>query len=230
MTNSLAGQLDTLSRWRTALRARLDEFSRFLAEHELSDAASAELVATLDQRLASDKVVVAFVAEFSRGKSELINALFFADTGRRVLPAAPGRTTMCPVELASEAGAPPSLALLPIESRLQDSGVAELRSRPDAWTHIALEGSATEQLAEAVAQVMRTQWVAQATARALGFWDDERPDDNPPPNAAGQVGARDAGVGGEHEHRGVGAGQQPEREFGLDAKRVQARQIGRAHV
>ena len=112
MTNSLAGQLDTLSRWRTAMRARLDEFSRFLAEHELSDAASAELVATLDQRLASDKVVVAFVAEFSRGKSELINALFFADTGRRVLPATPGRTTMCPVELASEAGAPPSLPSL----------------------------------------------------------------------------------------------------------------------
>ena len=187
MTNSLAGQLDTLSHWRNALLARLHEFSHFLAEHELADATSAEIVATLGQRLASDKVVVAFVAEFSRGKSELINALFFADTGRRVLPAAPGRTTMCPVELACEAGAPPSLALLPIETRLHDSSVAELRGRPSAWTHIALKGRAADQLAEAVAQVMRTQWVAQAAARALGFWDDERPDDNPPLNGAGQV-------------------------------------------
>ncbi len=187
MTNSLAGQLDTLSRWRAALLARLHEFSRFLADHDLSDAASAELVTSLGQRLASDRVVVAFVAEFSRGKSELINALFFADTGRRVLPAAPGRTTMCPVELAYEAGAPPSLALLPIESRHQDSNIGELRGRASAWTHIALKGRAADQLAEAVAQVMRTQWVAQPTARALGFWDDERPDDNPPLNGTGQV-------------------------------------------
>ena len=50
--------------------------------------------------------MLAFVAEFSRGKSELINAIFFADAGRRVLPATPGRTTMCPVELRYEAGLP----------------------------------------------------------------------------------------------------------------------------
>ena len=64
-------------------------------------AASADLDA-LRQRLATDRLCVAFVAEFSRGKSELINAIFFADTGRRVLPATPGRTTMCPVELGYE--------------------------------------------------------------------------------------------------------------------------------
>ena len=69
-------------------------------------------------RLADDKLSVAFVAEFSRGKSELINAIFFADTGRRVLPATPGRTTMCPVELRHEPDMAPRLALLPIETRL----------------------------------------------------------------------------------------------------------------
>ncbi len=42
---------------------------------------------------------VAFVAEFSRGKSELINAIFFADYGQRILPSSAGRTTMCPTEL-----------------------------------------------------------------------------------------------------------------------------------
>jgi hypothetical protein len=48
------------------------------------------LAAALRERLASDKLVLAFVAEFSRGKSELINAIFFADAGRRILPATPG--------------------------------------------------------------------------------------------------------------------------------------------
>ena len=141
MTIPLAGKLDVLSRWRSALMSRLTEFSRFLEEHELTDGTGADLVATLRQRLATDKVVVAFVAEFSRGKSELINAIFFADTGRRVLPASPGRTTMCPVELAYEAGQPASAALLPIESRLEGSTIAELRGRPQAWTHVPLEPS-----------------------------------------------------------------------------------------
>jgi hypothetical protein len=46
-----------------------------------------------------DKLNVAFVAEFSRGKSELINAIFFAGYKQRLLPSSAGRTTMCPTEL-----------------------------------------------------------------------------------------------------------------------------------
>ena len=41
-------------------------------------------------------VMVAFVAEFSRGKSELINAVFFAGYKRRIMPASAGRTTSAP--------------------------------------------------------------------------------------------------------------------------------------
>ena len=42
---------------------------------------STSSVQHLLERLHQDKLVVAFVAEFSRGKSELINAIFFADFG-----------------------------------------------------------------------------------------------------------------------------------------------------
>ena len=105
--------------------------ARALAEHELLDDADAAALAALRERLASDKLVLAFVAEFSRGKSELINAIFFADTGRRVLPATPGRTTMCPVELRFDADLPPRLALLPIETRLRGLSLAELRPREE---------------------------------------------------------------------------------------------------
>jgi hypothetical protein len=38
----------------------------------------------LEAQVRVDKVMVAFVAEFSRGKSELINAVFFAGYGRRI--------------------------------------------------------------------------------------------------------------------------------------------------
>jgi hypothetical protein len=95
----------------------------------LLDAPGRALAAAVRQRLAADRLVVAFVAEFSRGKSELINAIFFADTGRRVLPATPGRTTMCPVELAWDPQQPPALSLLPIETRAGGLSLAELRGR-----------------------------------------------------------------------------------------------------
>ena len=56
------------------------------AEQDLADAQVDVKVQQLLERLHQDKLVVAFVAEFSRGKSELINAIFFADFGQRILP------------------------------------------------------------------------------------------------------------------------------------------------
>lgn len=184
---SLAGQLDALASWRRALDRHAGDLARFLEEHELEDDASARHLAALRERLGSDRLCVAFVAEFSRGKSELINAIFFADTGRRVLPATPGRTTMCPVELGHDAGLPPLLALLPIDTRLEAQSLAELRARPAAWTRLPLDPSSPDKLAEALTEVMRTKHVSVETARALGFWRDDQPEDNPPRTADGQV-------------------------------------------
>jgi hypothetical protein len=180
MSPSFAGGLDALRDWRCALGDRLDALARSAREDGVADAALDEMFGALRGRLAGDKLVLAFVAEFSRGKSELINAIFFADTGRRVLPATPGRTTMCPVELGHDAAEPPGLALLPIETRLDGRSLAELRQQPSAWTLVPLEPGSPERVAEALAAVTRTRRVPIEEARALGFWDDDKPDDNPP--------------------------------------------------
>ncbi len=187
MATSFAGSLDELSQWRAVLGARLDEYARFLAEQDVADPSAHESLDTLRRRLAGEKLVVAFVAEFSRGKSELINAIFFSDTGRRVLPATPGRTTMCPVELGFELGEEPALALLPIATRLEGLSLTELRGQPKAWTHLPLDVSSPDRLAEALQEVMRTQWASVDDARALGFWNDDQPEDNPPTDDEGRV-------------------------------------------
>jgi hypothetical protein len=187
MASSFAGGLDELAQWRATLGQRLDEYSRFLGEHDVADPSAQESIDALRRRLSGEKLVVAFVAEFSRGKSELINAIFFSDTGRRVLPATPGRTTMCPVELGFEAGEAPALALLPIATRLEGLSLGEMRGQPKAWTHVALDVSSPDKLSEALLEVMRTEWVSVEDARALGFWDDENPDDNPPRHDDGRV-------------------------------------------
>ena len=187
MFQTFAGSLDALGQWRGALAARAQQLVHFLSEHQLLDETTEAQLDALRQRIDSEKLVVAFVAEFSRGKSELINAIFFADAGRRVLPATPGRTTMCPVELAYDADEAPTLSLLPIATRLEGSSLHDLRAQPRAWTHIALNVADAEDLTRALAEVTHTQLVTQDEARALGFWDDERPDDNPPQDDDGRV-------------------------------------------
>src|SRR4051812_40654977 len=187
MTTTFATSLDALTGWRTELGLRLGEVSRFLSDHDLTDAPTQAQIGALRERLSNEKLVLAFVAEFSRGKSELINAIFFADAGQRVLPATPGRTTMCPVELAYDPDERPMLSLLPITTRLEGLSLGELRAQPKAWTHLELNVKSPDELSQALREVMRRRGVSKDEARPLGFGDDERPSENPPLDDHGKV-------------------------------------------
>ncbi len=187
MMPTFASHLDALGHWRANADARLGALARFAREHELLDDAAAEWFEAMRHRFSGEKLMVAFVAEFSRGKSELINAIFFSDKGRRMMPASAGRTTMCPVELAYDAHDPVGLSLLPIETRLEAASLAEYRRQPSAWTWLTLDLSDADGMAEALSQVVRTRLVSTHEAARLGFWSDEAPEDNPPLQADGQV-------------------------------------------
>jgi hypothetical protein len=187
MHSPIAHSLDALAAWRAAVDGHAGALARALAEHELLDDADAAALAALRERLASDKLVLAFVAEFSRGKSELINAIFFGDAGCRVLPASPGRTTMCPVELRFDDGAAPRLSLLPIETRLGGRSLAELRPREDQWQHLPLDPGQPQTLAQALAAVTQTRRVSVPEAAALGLWSEDQLEDNPHPLPDGTV-------------------------------------------
>lgn len=179
--------LDALADWRLALERDLAELERFLSGSDLLDPAAAAASQHLRQRLANDKLVVAFVAEFSRGKSELINAIFFADAGRRVLPATPGRTTMCPVELSWDEHELPTLDLLPIATRREAASLADWRQQRERWKRLSLDPSDTQGLARSLNEVTATLLVSVDEARELGLWSDANPADNPPKQADGRV-------------------------------------------
>ncbi len=166
---------------------RLKLLAEWMKDHELLDAAVEERLRRLESQVRSDKVMVAFVAEFSRGKSELINAIFFAGYGRRIMPASAGRTTMCPTELGYDAEVPPCLRLLPIETRLQPQALMEWRTAPEKWMRVDLDVNDPAQLAQALEKVAEVRKVSKDEARALGFWHDDTPDDNPMADADGIV-------------------------------------------
>ncbi|MBI5926196.1 MAG: dynamin family protein [Aquabacterium sp.] len=187
MMPTFASHLDALGQWRADTDAKLAALARFAREHDLLDDASAEWFEAMRHRLSGEKLMVAFVAEFSRGKSELINAIFFSDKGRRMMPASAGRTTMCPVELGYDAEDPVGLSLLPIDTRLEAASLAEYRRQPKEWTWIELDLSNPDGMAQALSEVMRTRMVTPDEAGRLGFWDAERPEENPPLQPDGTV-------------------------------------------
>jgi hypothetical protein len=187
LTRSFNQQFDQHGAWRRNFAHRLKWLSRWLDENELLDQSVAERLRDLESQMRTSKVMVAFVAEFSRGKSELINAIFFAAYGRRIMPASAGRTTMCPTELGYDAAHLPSLRLLPIETRLEPYSLAHWRDKPKHWTEIPIDVEDAEQLSQTMNKVAEVRWVPMAEARSLGFWNDDAPEDNPVPDAEGRV-------------------------------------------
>src|SRR5574343_144258 len=166
---SLANHFAAYTSWRTRLSSCIGDFQDWLGQNELSDAQTDLRLTQLLDRLREYHLNVAFVAEFSRGKSELINAIFFADYGNRMLPSAAGRTTMCPTELLYEAGQPPSVSLLPIETRAEHASVSEHKHHPERWTVVPLDIHSPEAMQEALRHVSETTRVTPEQAGALGF-------------------------------------------------------------
>ena len=187
MALSFNEQFDQHGAWRREFASRLKLLSEWLKDHDLLDSAVEERLRRLESQMRTDKVMVAFVAEFSRGKSELINAIFFAGYKRRIMPASAGRTTMCPTELGYDPEVPPCLRLLPIETRLHTQPLMEWRMVPEKWHRVDLDVNDPGQLAQAIEKVSEVRRVSVDQARALGFWHDDTPEDNPMRGADGLI-------------------------------------------
>ncbi len=173
--------------WRAALAEALTRYAHWLAEAGLADASMHQRFTRALERLATDRMSIAFVAEFSRGKSELINALFFSDYGQRVLPTSAGRTTMCPTELMYDAAEPPGIRLLPIETRMHDMTVTELRKSPREWVTVPFEPGNLASLRAAFDCVRETKRVPVHEAVLLGMVDETDSDSPLRPDAEGLI-------------------------------------------
>src|SRR5512139_266098 len=72
--------------WKVDVLQTLEDFQRWLDTRELNESENDLRIYETLEALRKDRLTLAFVAEFSRGKTELINAIFFASYGRRLLP------------------------------------------------------------------------------------------------------------------------------------------------
>lgn len=173
---NLVERFQLYSSWRFAVGQAVTRFRDWITEAGLIETASASRINRVLERLQEDKLSIAFVAEFSRGKSELINAIFFADYGRRILPSSAGRTTMCPTELLYTEGETPELRLLPIETRMKTASVSEYKQYADEWVRHPLDTSSGDAMLAAFKHVSQVKRVSVELATQLALYDEKDPD------------------------------------------------------
>ncbi len=171
--DDLVAHFEAYSAWRSRLSDNVGDFRNWLNEQELNDGQTDLRIQHLLDRLHDDKLNVAFVAEFSRGKSELINAIFFAGYGQRLLPSSAGRTTMCPTELMYEEGREPCIQLLPIETRAADTTATEYKRYLDEWKIAPLDIESSDAMADAFLQVSQTKRVSLDEAARYGLYNEK---------------------------------------------------------
>jgi hypothetical protein len=167
--NRIEHEFEVYGEWRERLHISVGAYRDWLAKQDLSDAQTGRRIEEILSTLTDNRLYIAFVAEYSRGKSELINAVFFPGYGQRVLPSSAGRTTMCPTELMYDKEADSCIRLLPIETRKSGTTIAEYKSYPEEWHTIPLDTADADAMAEALQQIVEVKTVPPADAQAMGL-------------------------------------------------------------
>ena len=166
-------QMQAYGQWKQDLIKGIQGYQKWLDRHAMGNAEDDLRIYESISSLRSDKLTIAFVAEFARGKTELINAIFFSEYDRRLLPSEAGRTTMCPTELFYDNESQHAyIRLLPIETRLNETSITEYKNEPIHWTSIDLDLQNPDNMAEAFQEIVRIKQVPLDEARKLGLYDD----------------------------------------------------------
>jgi hypothetical protein len=99
MNTLLEARIASFAQWRAEMVTGIESYKAWLDGNGIADIQQSLRIYDLVESLKHDRITLAFIAEFSRGKTELINAMLFGHFKRRILPCDVGRTTMCPTEL-----------------------------------------------------------------------------------------------------------------------------------
>jgi len=166
---ALTERLAELQSWRVGLSTQIARVAEFLRTNDfLTPNTEAALEDALAQ-VSSQKITVAFIAEVARGKSELINGLFFAGLGRRLLPSGPGKGTRCVTELRFDRDVQTSVKLLPIETRESPKRLDELLKDDSQWRSILFDADNPDSTGRALAALSETKRISMSDAVAWGL-------------------------------------------------------------
>jgi len=165
----LKEQLRLHAQWRARSIRAIHDLQTWLRGNGRTGAEMDALFARAIDAINSERISIAVTGDRQRGKSELVNALFFADYGRRLLPVN-GSHSLCTTEIFWDRGANESyLRLLPIETCGEDETVAALKQQPDRWVRFPLRPQEPEQVRTALEEIHQSKCLSHTQAARLGL-------------------------------------------------------------
>ena len=168
-TNQFEAEAERYNEWRTTLARAVHDYHAWLERTNQLDVQQSIRFYDLLETLNKGRLLLAFLAEFSRGKSELINALFFSSFNERLLPSDVGRTTMCPTEIFHDPNEEPYLKLLSVETRYRDESISQLKNMPVEWSRIRLDITDAKAMKQALSALADIKRVYALDARMMGL-------------------------------------------------------------
>jgi GTPase Era involved in 16S rRNA processing len=169
-SDQLSRQVEVFTAWKQAIAREIARYRGWLNNQGLNNREVDERLGAALKTLRFDRILLAFVGEFSRGKSELINAILGRHYGQRLLPTRIGRTTMCPTELFYDPTATGAyIKLLPIQTRSDNVSLATYKTQLEHWVHLTINLDDPAAMKKAFTEVGQTREVSAEAAAELGF-------------------------------------------------------------
>lgn len=158
--------------WRYGVTTQIVRVADFLRGYGYSNTATEEMFDALTAKVDGARVNIIFIAEAGRGKSELINALFFADLGRRLLPSGESHATRCITEVRFDRARKIGVKLLPVETREAPRRFADIYADESQWQHIDFDANNASSIDAAFAALAETRRVTVVDAVSWGLHSD----------------------------------------------------------
>lgn len=169
-TDQLSRQVEAFTAWKQDIAREIARYRGWLNSQGLNNQEVDQRLAAALKTLRFDRILLAFVGEFSRGKSELINAILGRHYGQRLLPTRIGRATMCPTELFYDASATGAyIKLLPIQTRGDNVPLSTYKKQLEHWVHLTINLDDPAALKKTFTEVAQTREVSLEAAAELGF-------------------------------------------------------------
>lgn len=164
---AITARLAELQSWRYGLTSLITRIDTGLVEYGLQPADLEGKLARLYAEVEAERLKVLVLGDSGRGKSELINAVFFPDVGHRLLPLSTTHANRAVIELRFDSHNPTGVHLLPMETRPQS--LSALHADMALWTWLPFDADRVDSVAGILATLHETTQIDRATAVARGF-------------------------------------------------------------
>ena len=168
----LLAKINEYESWRTNLEKTISDYRDWLSKSPQTDSVKELRLHDMLATIKHDQIVITFLADEARGKTETINALFFSNIDLSFFPTETGKGSICSTEIYWNENEEPCIKLLPISTRRTEDTLAYLKTTPNVWEKYQLNLDSPKEMQATLNKLSEQLDVTQSEAISLGLWKE----------------------------------------------------------